>query len=804
MPGEVDTRPALYVRLLALSFLAGAAVMAAELAAPRLSAPHLGAGLLTWSSIFAVFLGAMALGNAIGGRLADGGGSRTLPRMFAVAGLAVLAAVPIEWLVRGGPLLDSLPHALRSLVVIALTFGPGALAIGTIAPALGRAVLASSVPPGRALGAISAAGAIGSVCGTFITGFLLVPHIGTRLIYLGAGVLLLTCIPMALTIRLGGGRESRTEPLPLPRGWAGLAALAGFALLVVEVIAARVAANRLGTSVYTWTSVIGVVLVALGAGNWLGGRLADRCTPQRLLGALLLAASVSVATCLWTPALMTAAAAVDGPWMLRTLFAVAVAFTLPALAIGTLSPVVIRAALTDPAVDGRVVGRLYAIGTGGAVVGSLLTGYLLIPLLQVPLLITVLALGLALAARHVGGRGELPWIATLIVVGLLAALPFDAVRTLGLRVGVREDTPDTYVEDSRYFHIGVEPHATRWVRLRERMDRRYVASDPLLRGQLSFDEVRRLMFWKGAMSAEQKQRLVDGVQELGNREAARELADRAAHRMRLLSLDRFVHGFVDLDDPLWLEYEYEILQGALIRALWPQKQPPGKEVRCFFIGGGAYTFQRRLLRLYGDGVRIVTAEIDPAVTRVAREHLGLEDDARHEIVHDDARTALRSAPDDAEGDGPAYDIVFGDAFHDLGVPWHLTTREFAQLVEARSSKGFYLVNMIDVFASGRFLGAFLTTLESVFEHVRVISMGPRDDHAQETFLLLASQRPLAWGALSDDTGRALDVVEYDARDLEVLRRRAGHLVLTDDHAPIESLLAPVVRMRASGGLRGRR
>jgi len=260
---------------------------------------------------------------------------------------------------------------------------------------------------------------------------------------------------------------------------------------------------------------------------------------------------------------------------------------------------------------------------------------------------------------------------------------------------------------------------------------------------------------------------------------------------------------VDLDHPVWLEYEYEVLQGALVRALWPDRKP----TRCFFIGGGAYTFQRRLLALYGPGVEIVTAEIDSAVTRVAREHLGLKDDPRHEIVHADARRSLR--PPSGLSDIPMFDLVFGDAFHDLGVPWHLTTVEFARLVDSRladapGAPGVYIVNMIDVFASGRFLGAFVATLGQVFEHVRVLSMGPRDDHAQETFLLVASHAPVRWDALTDDTGRPLDVVEYGPADLETLRQRSGDLVLTDDHAPVESLLAPVVRMRASGELRGRR
>jgi spermidine synthase len=290
------------------------------------------------------------------------------------------------------------------------------------------------------------------------------------------------------------------------------------------------------------------------------------------------------------------------------------------------------------------------------------------------------------------------------------------------------------------------------------------------------------------------------VQELGNREAVRALRERVGHRVKLLSLDRFVHGFVDLDDPLWLEYEYEILYGALVRELW-SADAGGRPTRCFFIGGGAYTFQRRLLHLYGDAVEVVTSEIDPAVTDAAREHMGLADDRRHRIEHDDARTVLRG--EDSDDDG--YGFVFGDAFHDLGVPWHLTTIEFAREVKARMApRGVYLVNMIDAFASGRFLGAFVCTLEQVFAHVRVVAMGPRDDHAQTTFLLLASDAPIQWRTLQDDEGRALNAVEYAGSDLDAVRKRAGRRVLTDDRAPVENLLAPVVRMRAGGGLRARR
>ena len=56
---------------------------------------------------------------------------------------------------------------------------------------------------------------------------------------------------------------------------------------------------------------------------------------------------------------------------------------------------------------------------------------------------------------------------------------------------------------------------------------------------------------------------------------------------------------------------------------------------AFFIGGGAYTFQRRLLSLHPHNAYLYSAEIDPAVTKVAMEHLGLAPNSRHRILHED-------------------------------------------------------------------------------------------------------------------------------------------------------------------------
>ena len=133
------------------------------------------------------------------------------------------------------------------------------------------------------------------------------------------------------------------------------------------------------SSLYTWTSVIGVVLAGIAVGNWTGGRLADRFRPAGTLSALFLLSSLC---CLAVPGLNR----VVGDWSFlwkqewaaRIAAHVFLVFFLPAAVLGCIGPVAAKMALDLGRQTGRTVGNVYAWGALGSIVGTFLTGFFLI------------------------------------------------------------------------------------------------------------------------------------------------------------------------------------------------------------------------------------------------------------------------------------------------------------------------------------------------------------------------------------------------------------------------------------------
>ena len=147
-------------------------------------------------------------------------------------------------------------------------------------------------------------------------------------------------------------------------------------MLVLEILASRLLAPYVGVTLETYTAIIGVVLAGISLGTWAGGRMADRVEPRRTLG-LLLVGGGALALCT-IPLIRVFGAAGLGQGPAAVVILALVGFFAPAAVLSAVAPTVVKLQLKDLAETGSVVGRLSALGTAGAIVGTFLTGFVLV------------------------------------------------------------------------------------------------------------------------------------------------------------------------------------------------------------------------------------------------------------------------------------------------------------------------------------------------------------------------------------------------------------------------------------------
>jgi predicted membrane-bound spermidine synthase len=253
---------------------------------------------------------------------------------------------------------------------------------------------------------------------------------------------------------------------------------------------------------------------------------------------------------------------------------------------------------------------------------------------------------------------------------------------------------------------------------------------------------------------------------------------------RDLRLDALIHNQYEAANPDNLLYAYESMFASLTRA--EVKRLGTQAPRTLTLGGGAFTMPAWLERHYPRGSHQV-AEIDPDVVDTAHRFFDLPADTAIEVSIGDARTFVNTAP------GRSFDIVYCDVFNAFSVPAHLTTREFLRKTSGMlDSRGLLLVNLIDIFDSGRFLGAYLNTVRSVFPHVSVYIPSDAGWATRTTFVIAAGWEDAGLDVLRDEQGVTVGTLVPDEK-LAELAARTGTSLLTDDHAPVENLLTPVFR-----------
>ncbi|MBI2453646.1 fused MFS/spermidine synthase [Candidatus Peregrinibacteria bacterium] len=165
--------------------------------------------------------------------------------------------------------------------------------------------------------------------------------------------------------------------------------ITGMAIMAIELTASRLLAPYFGASLFVWTNVIGVVLIALSLGYYIGGRLADRDQgrfAEKILHPLIFAAGIAV--CLipffGKPIFLLAyrsISAYNTPIFLTSLASTFILFTIPLLILGMVNPLAARIGIQKLSDAGRVVGSLYAFSTIGSISGTFLPVMLTIPFL---------------------------------------------------------------------------------------------------------------------------------------------------------------------------------------------------------------------------------------------------------------------------------------------------------------------------------------------------------------------------------------------------------------------------------------
>ena len=175
-------RPGGSVRRIGLFFLAfasGFAVLTLEIAGARLIAPVFGLSAVPWTAVIGVILAALAVGSHLGGRLADAD-RVPLASVLAAAGFAgviPILGVDVPWLAR-----DVFGFIGGAVVTAAILFAPAVLCLGAVVPFLVRADTESLGSVGRRAGDMSAAATAGSIMGSFVTGFFLLPAFPLQLL----------------------------------------------------------------------------------------------------------------------------------------------------------------------------------------------------------------------------------------------------------------------------------------------------------------------------------------------------------------------------------------------------------------------------------------------------------------------------------------------------------------------------------------------------------------------------------------------------------------------------------------------
>lgn len=524
--------------------------------------------------------------------------------------------------------------------------------------------------------------------------------------------------------------------------------------MALEFTASRLIIPVFGSSIFTWGSLIGVILSGLSLGYYAGGRLADKknadfikfCSiifsaglyiifipsfigPAAIGISTIIGSSISIDTI----SLSNSDSNYYGPYV--CLLATFLLLITPTFLLGIVSPYAVKLTTKTLSRLGNMTGNLYSLSTIGSIVGTFLTVFFLIPTFELKYIIYGLGLSLIICS----------------------AFSYFSFNMMNSRVLI--NIPKILAGCTILFLVLINTLLVS-------------NSIPYYSGTLVYQK-------------ETPYSHLDVVDTIDNSE-------------RLLLLDGTVHSNMNKTNYNELMYYTEYFPLGLVF------NPGAKDI--LFAGGGGFTGPKYFLSSIPD-MNVDVVEIDPVVIDVAKTHFYVPDDnPRLKIYNYDARDFLSKTPDSK------YDVVILDAYSKNYVPFHLMTQQYYELLYKKMEpNGVVISNQIGTPAGGAtsdLYRAVYKTMSQVFPNVYVLPTSPDLGNELQNIILVATkskdfrssedirvmQRNLENIINKSDStyDNIHDRIEYadylsDTRNINF----DDVPIITDQLAPVEMLLNPI-------------
>lgn len=518
--------------------------------------------------------------------------------------------------------------------------------------------------------------------------------------------------------------------------------MAGLVALGIEISAARLLEPVFGNNQIIWAALIGMVLSYLATGAWLGGRLADRypTTPHLTWVAMLAASATALIPLCSTPILRFAALGVEqfAPGMLMgALLSILLLFSLPCVLLGAITPWAIRISLNNLATTGlATTGNLVGRFYALSTIGSILGAFL--PALWL--------------APTFGTR----WTFTILALALLCLLILGNLGRkimwllLALLIAIVLITQLTHVNS------GV----------------RRAWDDGSAGNMIYEDESHYNYIAVRQWGSERHLKLNDGV-----------------------GIHSVYHPDTLLSQGIW---DYFLLAPYFHRAHFDNDLSANRSENpiihdALIIGLAAGTVSELLTDMYGP-IPIVGVELDPQIIAVGRTYFDMNQPNLTSIAAD-GRYWLAQQPANVQ-----WDLIAVDAYRPPYIPFHLTTVEFFQLVQAHlRADGVVAINVGRTAANFALVDALTATLAQVFPTVFVIDEpGPADNLGNS--LVVATMQPAFLENFRQNVEAMPDDLPIEFRTFAQAAAAQARMaippaqppIFTDDHAPVEQIVHRII------------